>query len=186
MNKVFIEYSKKIFNDEQLIKYRKLINVSDNEWFKFIVDSSLFDIQNLNKYMEDNIKIIFSDLNNYHFEIVYRYNDNNNYNMKWHIDNCIFQKHPIKNIELLHDLEIISKDEKYVYCLWKYNKVPKYTVIIYLSNYLIDFHGGELEFIDGTLIKPRKGDIIIFDSREIHRVNPLKSGIRNCIVMKLY
>ena len=57
---------------------------------------------------------------------------------------------------------------------------------MYLSNYLLDFQGGQLEFIDGTIIKPIKGDIIIFDSREIHRVNPLKSGIRNCIVMKLY
>ena len=186
MNKVFIEYSKKIFNDQQLGKYRKLINVSDNEWFKFILDTSLFDIQNLNKYIEENVKIVFPNLKNYDFEIVYRFNENNNYNMKWHIDNCIFQRHSIKNIELLHDLQIISRDEKYVYSIWKYNKFPKYTVIMYLCNYIIDFVGGELEFIDGTTIKPMKGDIIIFDSREIHRVNPLKSGIRNCIVMKLY
>ena len=82
MNKVFIEYSKKIFNDQQLGKYRKLINVSDNEWFKFILDTSLFDIQNLNKYIEKNVKIVFPNLNNYDFEIVYRYNENNNYNMK--------------------------------------------------------------------------------------------------------
>ena len=201
MNKVFLEYSKKIFNDEHLVKYRTFTNVSHHEWFKFILDTSSLDTssldasspdtstldrENLNKYLEENIKIVFPNLNNYDFEIVYRYNENNNYNMKWHIDNCIFQRHSIKNIELLHDLQIISRDEKYVYCIWKYNKVPKYTIIMYLSNYLLDFQGGQLEFIDGTILKPTKGDIIIFDSREIHRVNPLKSGIRNCIVIKLY
>lgn len=183
MNKIFLEYSKKIFNDEQLVKYRIFTNISHHEWFKILLDNP-FDIQN--KYLEENIKLEFPDFNDYEFEIVYRYNQNNNYNIKWHIDNCVFQKHPIKNIELLHDLQIISRDEKYVYCIWKYNKVPKYTIIMYLSNYLLDFQGGQLEFIDGTIIKPRKGDIIIFDSREIHRVNLLKSGIRNCIVMKLY
>ena len=194
MNNVFLEYSKNIFNEQQLIKYRKFMNVSHHEWFKFILDNAVdtskdtssVDTKTLSKYLEENIKLEFPDFNDYEFEIVYRYNQNNNYNIKWHIDNCVFQKHPIKNIELLHDLQIISRDEKYVYCIWKYNKVPKYTIIMYLSNYLLDFQGGQLEFIDGTIIKPTKGDIIIFDSREIHRVNLLKSGIRNCIVMKLY
>jgi hypothetical protein len=209
MNKVFLEYSKKKFNDEQLFKYRTFTNVSQYQWFKVILDSSLdtsaldtslLDTssvdtssvdpkeyrKNLSKYLEENIKILFPNLNKYNFEIVYRYNQNNNYNMKWHIDNCIFQKHPIKNIELLHDLEIIGKDTKYVYCIWKYKKIPKYTMIIYLSNYMIDFQGGQLEFIDGMIIKPKIGDVVIFNSNEIHRVHTLKWGIRNCIVIKFY
>jgi len=104
MNKVFLEYSKKIFNDEQLVKYRIFTNVSHHEWFKILLDNP-FDIQN--KYLEENIKLEFPYFNDYEFEIVYRYNQNNNYNIKWHIDNCVFQKHSIKNIELLHDLQII-------------------------------------------------------------------------------
>jgi hypothetical protein len=185
MIKHFLEFSKKIFDENKLLNYRKFYNVIDQSWFKYILDNSL-DRQQLERYLQSNIRSVFQDYQNYDFEIVYRFNDNNNYNLKWHIDNCIFQRHSVKTIELLHDLEIIARDNKYLYCIWKYKKIPKYTMIIYISNYLIDFKGGELEFIDGLLIKPKKGDIIIFDSREIHRVHPLKSGIRNCIVIKFY
>ena len=185
MNKFFLEYSKNKFDELQLIHYRRLLNVSNQEWFKYVLNN-LTNINKLDKYLKNNIKSIFPEYLNNDVEIVYRFHDNNNYNLKWHIDNCIFKKHPIKNIELLHDLEIIGKDTKYVYCIWKYKKIPKYTMIIYLSNYMIDFQGGQLEFIDGMILKPKIGDILIFNSNEIHRVHTLKSGIRNCIVIKFY
>ncbi len=185
MNKYFLEYSKTKFDELKLIDQRKLLNFANEEWFKYTFDN-LKNLDKLDKYLKNNIKSIFPEFKNNDVEIVYRFHNNNNYNLKWHIDNCIFQRHAIKNIEFLHDLEIIGRDYKYVYCIWKHRKIPIYTMIIYLSNYMTDFQGGELEFIDGLIIKPKLGDVIIFNSNEIHRVHTLKSGKRNCIVIKFY
>ena len=115
-----------------------------------------------------------------HYEIVERFHTNDNYNLKWHIDNQQLQKHKID--KLTHDLEIIYENEKYKYGLWTQGNSPTYTAVIYLTS---DFEGGELCFVDFS-VKPQKGDVIIFNSKEVHKVNPLKSGTRNCYVVKFY
>lgn len=116
-----------------------------------------------------------------HYEIVKRFHTDDQYNIKWHIDNQQLQKHKIENST--HDLNIIYQNEKYKYGLWTQgNNLPTYTAIIYLSS---NFEGGEFCFVDYS-IKPQKGDVIIFNSKEVHKVNPLKSGTRNCYVIKFY
>ena len=48
-----------------------------------------------------------------------------------------------------------------------------------------DFIGGSIEFVD-EVIQPFRGLCIIFDSRDIHKVNLLKKGTRRCLVTKFY
>lgn len=116
-----------------------------------------------------------------HYEVVKRFHTNDQYNLNWHIDNRQLQKHKIKN--LTHNLEIIYENEKYKYGLWTQGtNLPTYTAIIYLSS---DFEGGEFCFVD-QVIKPKSGDVIIFNAKEVHKVNPLKSGTRNCYVIKFF
>ena len=55
---------------------------------------------------------------------------------------------------------------------------PIFSCLTYLNDFNIDFKGGTLEFIDGQLIKPKKGLFIFFNSKDIHRVNRLISGER--------
>ena len=63
---------------------------------------------------------------------------------------------------------------------------PIYSLIIYGSEYKKDFTGGIIEFSDGLKIKPEKNKCILFDSREAHCVHKIKSGIRQCILIKFY
>jgi hypothetical protein len=58
-------------------------------------------------------------------------------------------------------------------------------MIIYLTSIDIDFIGGELEFVD-QLIKPKKNDIVFFDSREVHRVRRFRNGTRKNILIKFF
>ncbi len=126
----------------------------------------------------NNINILGVSFTEY--EIVERFNKDNYYNLKWHIDNRQLQKHKIDND--IGNIEIIYKNNKYKYGLWTHTRIPKYTAIIYLSSH---FEGGEFCFID-KIIKPKRGDVIIFDAREVHKVNKLKSGVRNCYVIKFF
>ena len=61
---------------------------------------------------------------------------------------------------------------------------PTYTLMVYESSYGTDFDGGTLEFVDGTIIEPKRGMYILFDSREVHRLNEIISGERNSILIK--
>jgi len=126
----------------------------------------------------DNINILGIPFTEY--EIVKRFHTDDFYNLNWHIDNRQLQKHKVNNDT--NNLQIIYKNNKYKYGLWSHEKIPKYTAIIYLSS---DFEGGEFCFID-KIVKPKRGDVIIFDSQEVHKVNKLKSGIRNCYVVKFF
>ena len=126
----------------------------------------------------DNINIL--DIPYRQYEIVKRFHENDDYNLNWHIDNRQLQKHKIE--QNTRELEIIYKNDKYQYGLWTHKKIPIYTAIIYLTS---DFEGGEFCFVD-EIIKPKRGNVIIFDAREVHKVNKLISGIRNCYVIKFF
>ena len=67
-----------------------------------------------------------------------------------------------------------------------YIKKPIYTLIVYDSDYGVDFTGGTLEFIDGLIIKPKKGLYVFFNSNEVHRVNRILSGSRINYLVKFY
>ena len=88
--------------------------------------------------------------------------------MNWHIDDAQIVK---RKIGL--DGQIKISDKHYLH----YNKnKPKYTIIIYGSDYNIDFKGGLLEFADGSIIEPKKNYYILFNSDELHRVHKNTKG----------
>lgn len=45
----------------------------------------------------------------------------------------------------------------------------EWTYVMYLND---NFEGGELEFTNGTILKPKAGDVIYFSPEEGHRVKP--------------
>ena len=158
MQSILCEYGKSLL--PELIKKRKFLYFENPE--EIIDDINILGIS-------------FSE-----YEIVKRFHADDSYNLNWHMDNRQLQKHKIHNDT--NNLQIIYKNNKYKYGLWTHTKIPKYTAIIYLSS---DFEGGEFCFID-KIIKPKRGDVIIFDAQEIHKVNKLKSGVRNCYVIKFF
>ena len=103
--------------------------------------------------------------------------------MGWHIDDYTLLKNISENQQQLkNNLLKISQNEN----LYTPTSAPKYSVIYYHSNYDHDFKGGTLEFVDGTIIKPEKGLVIYFDSREVHRLNVIEEGIRKITLLKFY
>jgi len=64
----------------------------------------------------------------------------------------------------------------------------KLTVVCAMSN-MDEYTGGQLEIkgLDGTIIKPKlnKGDVVVFPSFLLHRVTPVKSGVRYSATMWL-
>lgn len=63
---------------------------------------------------------------------------------------------------------------------------PIYSLVIYESNYGNDFDGGTLEFVDGTIIEPKRGMYVLFDSREVNRVNEVTDGVMDIILITFY
>lgn len=122
-------------------------------------------IKNAIGYLQINNQL---DLNIFKHVVIERTNPEKFY-MGWHIDDCSVFKHKNKTFTLHHK-----------------EKLPIYTMIIYLTEYKKDFIGGELEFADGIEVKPKKYDVVVFDSKEVHRVKILKSGIRKNILVKFY
>lgn len=102
--------------------------------------------------------------------------------LKWHIDDCqlVSRKEPPEyNI----DRFIHMDGTNYLYCN---NALPKFTILFYSSTFGKDFTGGILRFGDGAEITPRAGCGVMFDSREVHMVSPVKSGIRKVSLVKVY
>ena len=59
-------------------------------------------------------------------------------------------------------------------------------MIIYETEYDKDFTGGELIFADDFVVIPKRGLYVLFDSCEVHKVNKVKTGIRNHVLVKFY
>ena len=119
-------------------------------------------------------------LENYSIKIVEK-EHRQGFFMKWHMDDGQVIKH---NKNTLHRLsQLIINEKKSIH----FQEIPpKYSLIYYLSSYEEDFEGGLFEFCDGRIIQPEKHKYIFFDSRYIHCVHPVKSGIRKNILIKFY
>jgi hypothetical protein len=104
--------------------------------------------------------------------------------LKWHIDDCqiVTRKEPP-----VYDVEkfIPIGEGKYLFFKTPSSKLPYRTILFYSSTYGVDFEGGILRLVDKE-IYPSKGNGIMFDSREVHMVTPVKSGIRKITLVKLY
>ena len=57
----------------------------------------------------------------------------------------------------------------------------KLSIVLYLSN---DFEGGQTEFVNGRIIKPKPGEGIVFPSNQFypHRAKPVISGVKYALV----
>jgi hypothetical protein len=169
-NTFLLKYAYYIFNSQHLINKRK-IGILTND---FILPSYDFDIT--------SIKDII-DYEKYRYEIIKKENKEN-YFMDWHFDNAKIIKNKkdfIKN--KLSDNQTVISDK---YTINYYLEKPVYTLIIYTCDYDKDFIGGTLEFIDGHIIYPKYGLYVLFDSRELHKVNILKKGVRTHFLIKFY
>lgn len=135
-----------------------------------------------NNIIEKAIRIISNKISinllEYKNEIIYRNNPEGFY-LNWHIDDCAVYKH---NTTMNKTNNILLNDK---YSLYHKKELPKFTMIIYLTSIDEDFKGGEFEFVN-QLIRPKKNDVIFFDSREVHRVRRFRGGERKNILIKFY
>ena len=181
--------------DEILLNHRKtiqsmeryIINISSTDFFiglESIEDQSEENI--LAFFKENKHELNIPQLDNYkNYDIIYRNNTSEDrYEMKWHYDNKKLIKHKISDLQNIHSIQVIHMDDKYIYGLYT-NKPVRYTIIIYLDTYNVDFTGGEFHFYDRT-IYPSKGMLLFFTADELHKVSLLKSGRRCAVVVKIY
>jgi 2OG-Fe(II) oxygenase superfamily len=171
MQEVILNLGKKRANEINIRSLRHYFNLGK-------IEDALKkkDIKEIAKeLMKDKYNI---DLTNFRSEIIERDNKIGFY-LNWHIDDCSIHKH--KTTENKTNNEILNDK----YGLYHEKLLPKYTMIIYLTSIDQDFTGGEFEFVD-QLIKPKKYDVIFFDSGEVHRVRRLRSGERKNILIKFY
>jgi len=141
-----------------------------------------FDVKCINEIINEIInecKLFEEDA--YHYKIYSRVHQKG-YGMKWHVDDAIVNtsSKTVFNI----DIEDFITSKKYFH--YPDAVRPKYSLLIYLSSQGTDFVGGELELVDGTIFTPQKGMYVLFDSREVHKVNQVTSGTRKSILIKFY
>lgn len=136
------------------------------------------DIKCIEQTIEYISKIVNIDFSLYNMYFCEKENITG-FKMKWHVDDAQLIKH--KTGKAFPD-QIIVSDKK---VLNYNNKKPKYTCIIYLSEYMKDFSGGTIEFVN-QIIEPKNRMFIFFDSKEVHRVNIIKNGIRKNYLIKFY
>jgi len=182
---ILLEYQKTIPKSLRIIT-----NINDTEFFK-----ELENLDKLDKLNDDTIlDIIQKNLcrfpiqniffENTKYEIVFRnHTENDKYYMNWHYDNKKLIKHKISNLNKIHNLQIVSIDDKFIYGLYCKNPIHS-TIIIYLDNYKVDFEGGEFYFHD-EIIYPKRGMLLFFNSNELHKVAPLTKGKRRAIIIKI-
>lgn len=120
---------------------------------------------------------------NYYNKTVKKTNDEG-FEMGWHMDDISILRHSKK-----HSTDELTNcfyklNDKYT--LYARDDLPVYSCVIYCSDYNKDFTGGTFEFADGFIVYPEKNKFVIFDSREVHKVNKIKSGIRENYLIKIY
>jgi hypothetical protein len=173
MQKLIYDLGCKRANDEEIRKSRFLFNIGEI----IVNDTKENIIETAKEKLKNNFNL---DLTNYNPEIIERDNAIGFY-LNWHIDDCAVFKHD-QNLEG-EKTNNVPLDEKY--SLFHMKCLPRYTMIIYLTSIDDDFIGGEFEFVD-QLIRPKKYDVVVFDSREVHRVRRFRGGIRKNILIKFF
>ena len=177
---ILLEYQKTIPKSLRIIT-----NISHTSFFRELGELSedkIADVFRVNLERFPIPNIFFQDTK---YEIDFRNNTAaDKYSMNWHYDNKQLIKHKLSNLQKIHNLQIISMDDKYVYGLYCKNPI-QFTIIIYLDTYNIDFEGGEFHFYD-EVVYPEKGMLLFFNSNELHKVAPLTGGKRRAIVVKVF
>jgi hypothetical protein len=158
---ILLEYGKRIALECKEKRSYQSMEINENEP---IVDQFISYLTKL--YSLENAK----------FDIVERKTEVG-FSMKFHVDDRLLIKGPSRESD-------ISLSETYQ-LRKRGTKTPFLSCILYLSSYDTDFTGGEFEFVDET-IYPIKYHVLVFDSREVHRVNNVKYGVRHTILVKWY
>lgn len=135
------------------------------------------DIHDRKQVLIEITTFVSIHLDAYHYEWVER-STTDGFSMKWHCDDTAIIKTKYQN-----DTGGMMINPRYK--LYHKHTLPTYTAILYASDYGIDFTGGEFEFVDQQIL-PRRHHVLIFDSREVHRVLPVTSGLRKSVVLKFY
>ena len=145
--------------------------------FGNIIDYESFDIKHL-------ITLFPELFRTYDYQIISK-TKTTGYYMDWHLDDAHIISHTKNHIKTLigHDKHIPISDK---HTLYYYDKKPIYSLIIYEHTFNKDFTGGTLEFYNNIIIYPKKGDYVLFNSNDLHRVNPMTSGIRSTHLIKFY
>ena len=170
--------------DQHIVKYGQSLLET---YPSILKHRRIYQIKNYHGFSEKLLKEILNELNVFDFDD-YQYllkvrNHREGYSMKWHVDDaCI--ANTCNNTFQEGDIHYITQ-KKVLYYKDSYVK-PKYTIMLYESDYDDDFTGGELEFADGTIVHPSVGKCVLFDAREVHRLKPILSGVRKSILMKFY
>jgi len=169
---------------EAIYEYGKELLKKDNTLVLKRITGMLPDYYTFNI---EHLKNIVSECNLFNFDdITYSINSKEyikNDFMKWHIDDALLlNRKNLNNYKNIIDINYKNKDMIYKY----ENQKPIYSLLIYENDYGKDFNGGELEFADGFTYKPKRGSYIMFDSSEVHRVLPIKSGTRFSKLIKFY
>lgn len=168
MTTILQKYGMNLIKEHELDKKRILFEYD----FELTMD-------NIKSFLENKLKMEIIDLK------IVKKTFSENDSLNFHIDDC--QLITNKNIPQYNKEKYIQIDKnKYLYFNNEMNKLPIYTAIFYSSTYDIDFTGGELILADNTKIKAKNKTGIILDSREVHKVTPIKSGVRNSCVVKIY
>jgi len=174
------------FTEEQLKQIEEIcdkepltdaVTVGDDEGLKDVRNSKVkfFDRNQENSFIFEKLNFVAQSLNNqfYGFNLngyrsfqytVYDGNEKGHYT--WHTD-IILDNYSEKLVE---------------------DDTRKLTLILLLSDPVVDFTGGQLQLNMGTEEKAKnievhRGRIVAFPSWMIHRVNPVLSGIRKSIVV---
>ena len=171
MAEAIYEYGKELLKkDNTLVLKRRTGMLPDYDTFKI-----------------EHLKNIVSECNLFNFDdLTYSIHSKEyikNDFMKWHIDDALLLNR--KNLNNFKNIIDINCKNKHM--VYKYETlIPLYSLLIYENDYGKDFNGGELEFADGFTYKPTRGSYIMFDSSEVHRVLPIKSGTRFSKLIKFY
>jgi hypothetical protein len=169
MQELIYNLGKERLNTEPKIRVnRHILNIGNG-----VIDDNSSDIIELAKKKFKEVCEL--DLFDYEMEVIERINPVGFY-LNWHIDDCSIHKH--KSTDGKFNNEPLNEK----FSLYHEKKLPVFSMVIYLSE---DFTGGEFEFVD-MVIKPKKYDVIIFDSREVHRVRRLRNGFRKNILVKFF
>jgi hypothetical protein len=147
----------------------------------FSYDFDLKNIEMMNYFLINTLNILPESIDN--IEIIHK--TINEKGLKYHIDDCQIIKKKSEPEYRKEQFIKIAKN-KYLYFNTSNGKLPKKTILFYSSTYNVDFTGGVLHFSDDYVFYPKKNIGIMFDSREVHMVTPVTSGIRPVTVVKIY
>jgi hypothetical protein len=172
MTTKLIDHGRQILNKFGLQEKRK--------WFKFD-GSTVLEPGYLQRFLTE---LLGESISLSQFEIINRV-FNQNQSLKFHIDDCQIVSRRDSPVYDTHRFIPIT-DTLYIYINSKSGTIPRYTAVFYLSTLGDEFNGGIFEFVDGTQIQPVRNNGILFDSREVHRVTSVTSGIRSSVIVKIY